>query len=435
MGLATHEVQVVGPGRPRPGVAVLDIAREPIDAAGEATAGPQPSQIDRLVVGTELAPAPVQGIGVIEGPGTLGDGVEHRLALRALERPGARHAGFLPDGDEVDRRPSIRVELDENQAPLAPGIGTLAGSLEDEVALAVDDVGVSVVLDAAQAVRMLAQHDVGAFFDEEAAGLDEARPRVLEVFVAAVEEDDQVVDLGGALADVAHEVDGIEGIDATLGSFRQTELALGEGQHADPDSLDRSNVNLPGLAEVDSRAHGGDPVLPADADCIRKARRGVIHGVIVGETDEADSACHQSRDALLGNAQDRPALENAAGLGVEGALQVHDREVGGPQPVGQGAKQLAGVAAGKGLLVDSRRADIAADCDFYHSITPREAPCDGLRTGPPNCIISPGSAQRRGIGLFDEHELGPGMGQAGPIAHTRPRRTLAAPGEAFTRHG
>src|SRR5882672_6657638 len=98
MGLATHQVQVLGPQRPRACVAALDVAREPIDGAGQAAAGPEAPQVQRLVVGAEIGPAPFQRVGIGERLGALGDGVEHSLAFRAFERAGARTPAVCATG-------------------------------------------------------------------------------------------------------------------------------------------------------------------------------------------------------------------------------------------------------------------------------------------------------------------------------------------------
>jgi hypothetical protein len=144
---------------------------------------------------------------------------------------------------------------------------------------------------------MLDDDGVGAQLDHEVAGVLDAGAGDKKL-IAAMEQDNKVIELIAVPGDVADEIEQVEWISSPGVFCRDREFMLGYRQYAEPEAIQRFDEYPPGGFEVFPGANGRNPSLRAGFEGIPESCRAMVKDVVIGQVKNIDSGLFDAIDAI-----------------------------------------------------------------------------------------------------------------------------------------
>src|ERR1035437_2168876 len=187
---------------------------------------------------------------VLDGGGPLSERAAEFLFFGLVHAAGAGGGLGLDERHNCHRGGGVGGDGEFDEKSLVKGLAVAVdGLIHEQSALAIDDMAATVILVTAEDVGMLDDDGVGAPLDHEAAGFLDAGAGDKKL-IAAMEQDNKVIELAAVSGDVADEIDQVERIGAGGMFGGDGEFMLGDGENADPEATQVSDEDATGGVEV-----------------------------------------------------------------------------------------------------------------------------------------------------------------------------------------
>jgi hypothetical protein len=185
----------------------------------------------------------------------------------------------------------------------------------------------AVILVTAENMGMLDDDSIGAHLDHEAAGVLDAGAGDTKL-IAAMEQDNQVIELIAVTGDVANEVDQVERVGSGGVFGGNGELMFGDGENAHFEAIQVLDEDAAGGVEVWAGADGLDAGLGAEREGVVEAGFAVVEDVVIGQVKDMDAGLFDAIDAGARFTKSGSGFLYGRLLLDERALEVGDSEIG-----------------------------------------------------------------------------------------------------------
>src|ERR1039458_3457770 len=203
-----------------------------------------------FVLVTELQPLGLNESFVLDGGASLRELALEFLFFGRVHAAGARGGVGLDERHDCHRGGGVCGNGEFDEKAFVKGWAVAVDSLiHQQSALTINDVAAAIILVTADDMGMLDDDGVSAHLDHETAGVLDAWARDKKL-VAAMKQDNQVIELVTVTGDVANEVDEVERIGAGGVFGGDGELMLGDGEKANPEATQVPDEDSAGSIEV-----------------------------------------------------------------------------------------------------------------------------------------------------------------------------------------
>ena len=207
---------------------------------------------------------------------------------------------------------------------------------------------------------MLDDDGMGAHLDHEAAGFLDAGAGDKKL-IAAMEQDDKVIELVAVSGDVADEIDEIERIGTGAVFGGDGELMFSDGENANPHATQVPDEDAASGVEVRAGADRLDAGPGADRKGIRQVGGAVVEDVVIGQVEDIDAGLFNAIDTRSRFAKGGPGFLNGRLLLDQRAFQIGDAQAGLLKLREQVVQQGANIALQEIGLIALNGADIRND--------------------------------------------------------------------------
>jgi hypothetical protein len=314
-----------------------------------------------FVLVTELQPFGLDERVVLDGGGPLREPKAEFLFFGRVHTAGAGSGIGLDERYDCHRGGGVGGNGEFDEKAFVKGLAVAVDRLiHQQSALAINDVAAAVILVTAEDMGMLDDDGVRTYLDHEAAGVLDTWAGDQKL-IAAMKQDNQVIELVAVTGDVANEVDEVKWIGAGGVLGGDGELMLGDGEKANPEATQVSDEDSAGGIEVWSGTDGLDAGLGADRKSILEAGGTVVEDVVIGQVKNINAGLFDAIDTRARFAKSGPGFLYGRLLLDEQALEVGDSKIGLLELRKQIVQKACGISIDEVWTVSFDRTDVCPD--------------------------------------------------------------------------